>query len=57
MEKGPTALLWAGCAAIAGAIVADRYSSIVGGATTVALLVVGAASFGVFVWRELRFKG
>jgi hypothetical protein len=54
MEKGLTHLLWLGCASIVGAVVADRYGHSAAGASTVALLTLGAILFGLFVWRELR---
>jgi hypothetical protein len=54
MEKGLTRLLWLGCAAIVGAVVTDKYGHSAAGVSTVALLSLGAALFGLFVWRELR---
>jgi hypothetical protein len=54
MEKGLARLLWLGCASLVGAVVADKYGHSAAGVSTVALLVLGAVLFGLFVWRELR---
>jgi uncharacterized membrane protein YccC len=56
MERGLTLLLWCGCAAVAGAVVADKYGHAAAGASTVALLALGAVLFGLFIWRELRTR-
>ena len=54
MQKGLALLLCLACAAVVGAVVADRYGHAAAGPTMLVLLSLAATLFGLFVWREPR---